>query len=203
MDDNHWSCSSEAGLNNSILLIGFFIISVFILLVTIQLRAIRWKVILGEKIETNNLYIAQLIGYMGNNLLPLRFGEFFKSYYLEKKINISRYKIFGSVILERVLDLFAGSGALGLEAISRGAYFGYFYENNIDVDVCVIGGGLTGVTSAFHLATRGYKVVLLEARNIGWGASGRNGGQLSLGLRKNQQVLEKKLDHFLSDVRNS
>ena len=32
-----------------------------------------------------------------------------------------------------VLDLFAGSGALGLEAISRGAYFGYFYENNIDV----------------------------------------------------------------------
>ena len=66
-------------------------------------------------------------------------------------------------------------------------------ESNLDVDVCVIGGGLTGVTSAFNLATRGYKVVLLEARNIGWGASGRNGGQLSIGLRKNQQFLEKKL----------
>jgi len=66
-------------------------------------------------------------------------------------------------------------------------------ENNLDVDVCVIGGGITGVTSAFHLVNRGHRVVLLEARNIGSGASGRNGGQLSIGLRKSQQYLENKL----------
>jgi len=70
-------------------------------------------------------------------------------------------------------------------------------DNKIDVDVCVIGGGLTGVTSALNLTNKGYKVALLEARKIGWGASGRNGGQLSTGMRRDQKFLEKKLgmDH--------
>jgi len=51
----------------------------------------------------------------------------------------------------------------------------------IDCDVCVIGGGFTGLSSALHLAERGYDVVLVEANRIGWGASGRNGGQLGSG----------------------
>lgn len=53
-------------------------------------------------------------------------------------------------------------------------------------DVCIIGGGYTGLSSALHLAERGYDVVLLEARNPGWGASGRNGGQVCSGQRKDQ-----------------
>ena len=70
-------------------------------------------------------------------------------------------------------------------------------ENQIDVDVCVIGGGLTGVSSSLYLANKGYSVCLCEARLIGWGASGRNGGQLGIGMRKDQKFLEKKLgfDH--------
>ena len=56
-------------------------------------------------------------------------------------------------------------------------------------DVCIIGGGYTGLSSALHLAKRGYDVVLLEARKPGWGASGRNGGQLCSGQRKDQQEL--------------
>ena len=56
-------------------------------------------------------------------------------------------------------------------------------------DVCIIGGGYTGLSSALHLAERGYDVVLLEARKPGWGASGRNGGQLCSGQRKDQQSL--------------
>lgn len=44
-------------------------------------------------------------------------------------------------------------------------------------DVAVIGGGITGTSAALHLAERGYKVALLEAQQVGWGASGRNGGQ--------------------------
>ena len=79
--------------------------SIIILLVTIQLRAIRWHFLFKENIKVNNLYVAQLIGYMGNNLLPLRFGEFFKSFYLEKKLKISKFKVFGTVVLERFLDL--------------------------------------------------------------------------------------------------
>jgi len=50
-------------------------------------------------------------------------------------------------------------------------------------DVCIVGGGFTGVATALHLAERGYKAVVLEARRIGWGASGRNGGQLNGGQR--------------------
>ncbi|MDH3633994.1 MAG: FAD-binding oxidoreductase [Gammaproteobacteria bacterium] len=58
-------------------------------------------------------------------------------------------------------------------------------------DVCVVGGGYTGLSSALHLAERGYDVVLLEARQPGWGASGRNGGQLCSGQRKDQITLTK------------
>ncbi|HSR72229.1 MAG TPA: FAD-binding oxidoreductase [Kiloniellales bacterium] len=57
-------------------------------------------------------------------------------------------------------------------------------------DVCVVGGGYTGLSAALHLAERGYDVVLLEAERIAWGASGRNGGQLGSGQRKRQAELE-------------
>lgn len=59
-------------------------------------------------------------------------------------------------------------------------------------DVCIIGGGYTGLSSAIHLAERGYSVVLLEAERIAWGASGRNGGQCTVGQRQPQEMLEEK-----------
>ena len=65
--------------------------------------------------------------------------------------------------------------------------------SDIDVDVCIIGGGLTGISSAINLSKKGYSVILCEARKIGWGASGRNGGQLGIGMRKDQFTIEKKL----------
>ena len=49
-------------------------------------------------------------------------------------------------------------------------------------DVCVVGAGFTGVSTALHLEERGYKVSLVEANRVGWGASGRNGGQMIGGL---------------------
>ena len=49
-------------------------------------------------------------------------------------------------------------------------------------DVCVVGAGFTGVAAALTLAERGYSVIVLEANRVGWGASGRNGGQLINGL---------------------
>ncbi len=59
----------------------------------------------------------------------------------------------------------------------------------IDADVCVIGGGIAGCSTALHLAERGYKVVLLEAHRIAWGASGRSGGQAIVGYASGQQKL--------------
>ena len=58
-------------------------------------------------------------------------------------------------------------------------------------DVCVVGAGFTGISAALHLAERGYSVVVLEAARVGWGASGRNGGQVGSGMRESMSVLER------------
>ncbi|MPQ92978.1 FAD-binding oxidoreductase [Thioclava sp. JE_KL1] len=58
-------------------------------------------------------------------------------------------------------------------------------------DVCVVGGGFTGLSAALHLAEKGYSVRLLEAHRVGFGASGRNGGQVGSGQRLEQDDLEK------------
>lgn len=55
-------------------------------------------------------------------------------------------------------------------------------EGRISADVCVVGAGYAGLSAALELAERGYSVALLEARCIGWGASGRNGGQAIVGF---------------------
>lgn len=59
-------------------------------------------------------------------------------------------------------------------------------------DVCVIGGGYTGLMAALELAERGFAVRLLEAERVGFGASGRNGGQLGSGQRRGQIELEAR-----------
>ena len=53
-----------------------------------------------------------------------------------------------------------------------------------ETQVCVIGGGLAGLSTALGLAERGISVVLLEAQQVGWGASGRNGGFVSSGFSR-------------------
>lgn len=58
-------------------------------------------------------------------------------------------------------------------------------------DVCIIGGGYTGLSSAIHLRELGYSVIVLEANRAGWGASGRNGGHVGTGQRADQHQLEK------------
>ena len=60
-------------------------------------------------------------------------------------------------------------------------------------EVCVIGAGYTGLSTALHLAEQGVDVVLLEAQRVGWGASGRNGGQVSSGQRQDEAALESSL----------
>jgi gamma-glutamylputrescine oxidase len=60
-------------------------------------------------------------------------------------------------------------------------------------DVAIVGGGLAGLSAAVDLAQRGFSVTLLEAREIGFGASGRNGGQAIHGLACDQQLVEQQL----------
>ncbi|WP_116131959.1 FAD-binding oxidoreductase [Tropicimonas sp. IMCC34043] len=66
-------------------------------------------------------------------------------------------------------------------------------EGALKCDVCVVGGGYTGLSTALHLAERGYDVILLEAQRVGFGASGRNGGQVWPGQRMDQYDLEAQM----------
>lgn len=84
------------------------------------------------------------------------------------------------------VDSYYAASAIGMRAYPQ-------LNATLDCDVCVIGAGYTGLSAALHLAERGFSVVLLEAKRIGWGASGRNGGQLGSGQRRDQWYLEKCL----------
>ncbi|WP_421783369.1 NAD(P)/FAD-dependent oxidoreductase [Kiloniella litopenaei] len=64
---------------------------------------------------------------------------------------------------------------------------------NLDADVCIVGGGLAGLSCALELLNRGKSVVILEANRVAWGASGRNGGFVSPGFAGGQAIVKKRL----------
>ncbi|WP_158964605.1 NAD(P)/FAD-dependent oxidoreductase [Chachezhania sediminis] len=64
-------------------------------------------------------------------------------------------------------------------------------DGDITADVCIVGGGFTGLSAALHLAEAGRRVVLVEAQRVGFGASGRNGGQVGTGHNRDPLKLEK------------
>jgi gamma-glutamylputrescine oxidase len=66
-------------------------------------------------------------------------------------------------------------------------------QGDMQADIVVVGGGIAGCSTALHLAQRGYRVVLLEARFVGYGASGRSGGQSIFGLAAGQQTLKEQV----------
>ena len=70
---------------------------------------------------------------------------------------------------------------------------------DIAAEVCIVGGGFTGLSAGLELVERGHKVVLLEAAKVGWGASGRNGGQIVNGLNASLETIEARYGHGVAD----
>lgn len=64
-------------------------------------------------------------------------------------------------------------------------------QGESEADVCIIGAGYTGLSAGLHLAEAGLKVVVLEAQKVGWGASGRNGGQIVHSYSRDIDVIER------------
>ena len=65
-------------------------------------------------------------------------------------------------------------------------------RGDLTADVCVVGAGFTGLSTALHLAEKGYRVVVLEGARVSWGASGRNGGQLVNGFNRDLDGIAKR-----------
>jgi gamma-glutamylputrescine oxidase len=88
--------------------------------------------------------------------------------------------------------------------VQRPAHIGSYYaasahpvpqrpalEGSVDCDVCVVGAGIAGCSSALHLAQSGLSVVMLEQHRVSWGASGRSGGQALFGVAAGQAKIER------------
>jgi glycine/D-amino acid oxidase-like deaminating enzyme len=71
-------------------------------------------------------------------------------------------------------------------------------------DVCIIGAGFTGISTALHLAERGYNVHVVEANKVGWGASGRNGGQMISGIAGEKHIAkhhDRDIEELFGELR--
>lgn len=76
-------------------------------------------------------------------------------------------------------------------------------DGNEQADICVVGAGFTGISAALTLAERGYSVAVVEANRVGWGASGRNGGQLIHGFSSDAKLASRlgpEYDQLLWDM---
>ena len=87
----------------------YFLFATIFLWGSVWLRGLRWKWLFKESSSpsVSSLYRAELIGYFGNNVLPLRLGELLRTYIVGKENNLSKSFVFGTVVLERLMDMLA------------------------------------------------------------------------------------------------
>ena len=73
-------------------------------------------------------------------------------------------------------------------------------QGEINADICIIGAGYTGLSTGLFLAERGLKVVVLEAAKVGFGATGRNGGQIVNSFSRDIDAIERQVGHDAAKV---
>ena len=108
----------------------YVLISLSFYLLSLYLRSKRWGYLLQEQLTNSSKSILPVVifGYMANNLIPVRIGELLRSYYLSIRENISSSFAFGTIIIERLMDVFAL-----IIFFSIGALTGSFF-NSSDFD---------------------------------------------------------------------
>ncbi len=101
---------------------SFYVPAAVVLMASIWVRAVRWRVLLGPvgSVGTSAAFTALTIGYMANNALPARLGEFVRVYVLNRETRIRAPAILGTIILERVFDVLTLVVLLVLAALASG-----------------------------------------------------------------------------------
>ena len=84
----------------------YLLLATILLWCSVWFRALRWRWLfkIDALPSTASLYRAELIGYFGNNVLPLRLGELMRAYIIGREWNLSKKYVFGTIVLERILD---------------------------------------------------------------------------------------------------
>ena len=84
----------------------YLLLATLLLWVSVWFRALRWRLLfkVDSLPTTASLYRAELMGYFGNNVLPLRLGELMRAYLIGREWNLSKSYVFGTIVLERILD---------------------------------------------------------------------------------------------------
>jgi len=124
----------------------FYLFLVAVLIVfSIAVRAKRWQMILNpmQKIELNSLFASTMIGYFGNGVLPFRLGEILRAYSLSEKTKLETSSVFGTIILERILDLL---GLLVLIVFMAFIYPFKAWGGNIIPVIIIISGAAFAIT---------------------------------------------------------
>jgi len=86
----------------------YILLSLFFVFFAHWLRAVRWRYLMApiQKVKTGHLFSALLIGYMANTFTPAHLGEFLRAYVLSKKSHVKTSSVFGTIVIERVIDVF-------------------------------------------------------------------------------------------------
>jgi len=121
----------------------YLIAATIMLWVSVWFRALRWKWLFKKENSpsASSLYKAELIGYFGNNVLPLRLGELLRSYFVGKEWKLSKGFVVGTVVLERLLDTLSMAG-LSLLLL-------FVYPLDEPIKSYVITGGIVSIIGIF------------------------------------------------------
>ena len=89
--------------------LAYLLLATLFLWGSVWLRGLRWKWLFKESASPSvaSLYRAELIGYFGNNVLPLRLGELLRTYIVGKENNFPKSFVFGTIVIERLMDMLA------------------------------------------------------------------------------------------------
>ena len=121
-------------------------LAMLLLVFSVYIRAIRWQLLIKNGSSVNFLYKAELVGYFGNNIFPLRMGEFLRTYFVSVEYNLSKSKIFGTILLERILDMLGVSMLLFLLVFIN---YSFLFKINILLLFAIFGISLVGIIGTY------------------------------------------------------